>query len=207
MPCLGKRKLVFDKSVAKNCSTEAKLQYRMSKTLVLVGLMGAGKTAVGTLVAARLGVPFVDSDREMEQAANRTIAEIFEHDGEDFFRQKETQVLDRLLNGPPCVLSTGGGAYLSKVNRELISRTGVAVWLRADLDLLWDRVKHKNTRPLLHVPDPRAKLAELFAARLPFYRQAEISVQSERGLSLEQMTSKVVAALVADPQSGVEEVS
>jgi shikimate kinase len=193
--------------VAKNCSTEAKLQYRVSKTLVLVGLMGAGKTAVGTLVAARLGVPFVDSDREMEQAANRTVAEIFAEDGEAFFRQKETQVLDRLLHGDPCVLSTGGGAYLAEANRKLISQAGVAVWLRADLDLLWDRVKHKNTRPLLHVPDPRGKLAELYEARLPFYQQAQISVQAERGLTLDQMTDKVVAALVADPQSGVEEVS
>lgn len=183
------------------------MQYRVTKTLVLVGLMGAGKTAVGTLVAARLGVPFVDSDREMEQAANRTIAEIFAEDGEAFFRQKETQVLDRLLHGDPCVLSTGGGAYLAEANRELISNAGVAVWLRADLDLLWDRVKHKNTRPLLHVPDPRAKLAELYEARLPFYQQAQIAVQAEQGLTLDQMTDKVVAALVADPKSGVEEVS
>ncbi len=193
--------------MAKNCFTEAKLQYRVSKTLVLVGLMGAGKTAVGTLLATRLGIQFVDSDREMEHSANRSIAEIFAEDGEVFFRQKETQVLDRLLNGPPCVLSTGGGAYLAEKNRKLISGAGVAVWLRADLELLWDRVKHKNTRPLLHVAHPRAKLAELLEARMPYYQQAEIAVQSERSLSLDQMTDKVVAALVADPQSGVEELS
>ncbi len=193
--------------MAKNCFTEAKLQYRVSKTLVLVGLMGAGKTAVGTLLATRLGIQFVDSDREMEHSANRSIAEIFAEDGEVFFRQKETQVLDRLLNGPPCVLSTGGGAYLAEKNRKLISGAGVAVWLRADLELLWDRVKHKNTRPLLHVANPRAKLAELLEARMPYYQQAEIAVQSERSLSLDQMTDKVVAALVADPQSGVEELS
>ena len=169
--------------------------------------MGAGKTAIGTLLATRLGIQFVDSDREMEYSANRSIAEIFAEDGEVFFRQKETQVLDRLLNGPPCVLSTGGGAYLADENRKLISGAGVAVWLRADLELLWDRVKHKNTRPLLHVANPRAKLAELLEARIPYYQQAEITVQSERSLSLDQMTDKVVAALVADPQSGVEELS
>lgn len=183
------------------------MTYHLSKTLVLVGLMGAGKTAVGNLLAQRLGVPFLDSDQEIVRAANMSIAEIFERDGEPFFRAKETQVLERLLKGPPCVLSTGGGAYLSAENRELISQFGVAIWLQADLNLLWDRVKHKDTRPLLRVPNPKAKLRELYEARLPFYRQAEIAVKAERGLSLEQMTDKVVRALLADPKSGVTEVN
>jgi shikimate kinase len=182
------------------------LTYHLSKTLVLVGLMGAGKTAVGNLLAARLGVPFKDSDQEMVRAANMSIAEIFERDGEPFFRLKETQVLERLLKGPPCVLSTGGGAYLSAENRLLISEFGVAVWLKADLDLLWSRVRHKDTRPLLHVPNPKAKLQELYDARLPFYEKAEIAVEAERGLSLEEMTDKVMRALLADPNSGVEEI-
>ena len=182
------------------------MTYQLSKTLVLVGLMGAGKTAIGKLVAARLGVPFLDSDQELVRAANMSIAEIFERDGEPFFRLKETQVLERLLKGPPCVLSTGGGAYLSAENRRLISEFGVAVWLKADLDLLWDRVKHKDTRPLLRVPKPKEKLRELYEARMPFYQKAEIAVEAERGLSLEQMTDKVVRALLADPKSGVKEV-
>ncbi len=182
------------------------MTYHLSKTLVLVGLMGAGKTAVGTLLASRLGVPFVDSDQEMVRAANMSIAEIFERDGEPFFRLKETQVLERLLKGPPCVLSTGGGAYLSAENRRLISEFGVAVWLKADLDLLWDRVKHKDTRPLLRVPDPKGKLKELLDSRLPYYQKAEVVVEAERGLSLEHMTDKVLNALLNSPVSGVEEV-
>lgn len=181
------------------------MTYHLSKTLVLVGLMGAGKTAVGKLLAARLGVPFLDSDQEMEQAANMSIAEIFERDGEAFFRQKETQVLERLLKGPPCVLSTGGGAYLSERNRSLISEFGVAVWLKADLELLWSRVRNKNTRPLLLVPKPKEKLKELYDARLPFYQQAGLVVESEHGLTLDQMTDKVVRTLLNDPNSGVVE--
>ena len=182
------------------------MTYHLSRTLVLVGLMGAGKTAIGKLLSERLGVPFLDSDQEIVQAANMTIAEIFERDGEAFFRHKETQVLERLLKGPPCILSTGGGAYLSAENRQLISEFGVAVWLKADLDLLWSRVKHKNTRPLLQVPKPKEKLKELHDARLPFYQQAEIVVEAERGLTLDQMTDKVLRTLVNDPKSGVEEV-
>ncbi len=135
-----------------------------------------------------------------------SIAEIFERDGEPFFRRKETQVLERLLKGQPCVLSTGGGAYLSESNRRLIAENGAAVWLKADLDLLWDRVKHKDTRPLLRVPNPKEKLRELYEARLPFYQMAEITVESERGLSLENMADKVVSALLAEPASGVTEV-
>ena len=182
------------------------MAYRLSKTLVMVGLMGAGKTAVGTLLAAKLGVPFLDSDAEIVKAANMSIAEIFERDGEPFFRLKEAQVLERLLTGEPCVLSTGGGAYLLDSNRALISKYGVAVWLRADLELLWQRVKHKDTRPLLRVPNPKEKLTELFNARQPFYEMAEIAVDAEPGLSLEEMTEKVIRALLADPNSGVEEV-
>jgi shikimate kinase len=106
---------------------------RLRKTVVLVGMMGAGKTAVGTALARLLAVPFLDSDEEIVRAANRSIAEIFERDGEPFFRARETEVLSRLLHGEPCVLSTGGGAFLAAVNRELIHQNGVSVWLRARL--------------------------------------------------------------------------
>ena len=115
---------------------------RLVKTVVLVGMMGAGKTAVGTALARQLGVAFKDSDEEIVRAANRTIAEIFERDGEPFFRARETEVIARLLRGTPCVLSTGGGAFLAEANRSLIHDAGVSVWLKADLELLWQRVRH-----------------------------------------------------------------
>ncbi len=180
------------------------MSYELTKTIVLVGLMGAGKTAVGRLVAQELGAKFLDSDEEIVKAANMSIAEIFERDGEAFFRQKETQVLDRLLEDKPCVLSTGGGAYMSAENRSLITKKGVALWLNADLDVLWERVRHKNTRPLLRVADPYAKLSELYHERAPFYAKAELSVQSEPNLSLEAMTEKTVKVLINNPLSGVK---
>lgn len=179
------------------------MSYQLSNTIVLVGLMGAGKTAVGRLVARSLGVDFLDSDDEIVKAANMSIAEIFERDGEPFFRQKETQILERLLDGPACVLSTGGGAYMVAQNRALISQKGVALWLRADLDLLWERVRHKNTRPLLHVPRPKEKLARLLAERAPHYAKAELVVDAQAQFSLDQMTARTVKVLLENPISGV----
>ena len=167
----------------------------MLKTVVLVGMMGAGKTAVGTALARKLAVPFLDSDAEMVRAANATIAEIFERDGEDFFRDRETEVIARLLSDTPAILSTGGGAWLRPRNRDLVAKRGVAVWLRADLDLLWSRVRHKNTRPLLRTPDPRATLAELMAARQPAYAKAEVIVDAAPGLSIDAMADRVLMAL------------
>ena len=171
----------------------------LAKTVVMVGMMGAGKTAVGTAVARTLGVPFRDSDEEIVRAASRSIAEIFERDGEPFFRARETEVLARLLRGTPCILSTGGGAYLSEANRSLISQTGVAVWLRADLDLLWNRVRHKTTRPLLRTDNPRETLRSLYEARLPSYGRADLIVDSAPELSVEAMAERVIAALATRP--------
>lgn len=179
------------------------MAYKVTKTIVLVGLMGAGKTAVGRLLARELGVAFLDSDEEIVKAANMPIAEIFERDGETFFRQKETQVLKRLLENAPCVLSTGGGAYTSEENRALISEKGVALWLRAELDLLWERVRHKTTRPLLRVKNPRVKLANLYKERTPHYACAELVVDAEKNLSLENMTAKTVKVLLSTSLSGV----
>ena len=172
---------------------------RLKKTVVMVGMMGAGKTAVGTAVARSLGVAFRDSDEEIVKAANRTIAEIFERDGEPFFRARETEVLARLLRGEPCILSTGGGAFLSEANRDLIRQAGVSVWLRADLDLLWQRVRHKTTRPLLRTANPRETLRALYEARVPLYGLADIVVDSAADLSVDEMAAKVVAALAARP--------
>ncbi len=165
----------------------------------MVGMMGAGKTAIGTALAKRLHVPFLDSDAEIVKAADRSIAEIFERDGEAFFRDRESEVIARLLDGPPCILSTGGGAFLREDNRAMISEKGAALWLRAELELLWQRVKHKTTRPLLHTPDPRATLAEIQQARDPLYAKADIIVDAEFGLSIDQMTDRVIETLARHP--------
>lgn len=169
----------------------------LRRTVVLVGMMGAGKTAVGTALARLLGVPFRDSDDEIVKAANMSISEIFARDGEPFFRQKESQVLARLLEGPPCVLSTGGGVFMSEANRATIAAQGVSVWLRADLDLLWNRVRHRTTRPLLQTANPRQTLADLLAQRAPVYALADVVVDAEPALPVEQMAEKVRRALAA----------
>jgi shikimate kinase len=168
---------------------------RLRKTVVMIGMMGAGKTAVGSAVARILHVPFLDSDDEIEKAANMTVAEVFKRDGEAFFREKEAQVLSRLLSGPPCILSTGGGAFLAPRNRAAIAAKGVAVWLRADIDLLWNRVRHKATRPLLRTPNPRQTLQTLLDDRAPVYAQAEIVIDARADYSIDDMANRVIAAL------------
>lgn len=173
--------------------------YTLLKTVVMVGMMGAGKTAVGRALAQRLAVSFLDSDAEIEAAANRTVPEIFERDGEPFFRAKETQVIERLLAEKRCVLSTGGGAFLSEKNRANISHKGVSVWLNADLSLLWFRVRSKDTRPLLRTNDPKATLAVLFEQRVPIYKLADISVTSHETYSIEDMVDRVIDALAERP--------
>lgn len=172
---------------------------RLAKTVVMVGMMGAGKTAVGTALARLLSVPFLDSDEEISRAADRSIAEIFERDGEAFFRARETEVLARLLKGAPCVLSTGGGAFLSEVNRQMIHDQGVSVWLRADLELLWQRVRHKTTRPLLRTENPRETLRTIHEARAPVYSLADVVVDSLPDLSVDAMAARVAEALAARP--------
>lgn len=176
----------------------------LHKTVVLVGMMGAGKTAVGTALARRLGVPFLDSDDEIVRAANMTIPEIFERDGEDFFRRKEEQVIARLLDGRPVVLSTGGGAFMSQPTRARISARGVSVWLKADLDLLWTRVRARGTRPLLRTADPYGTLARLTQERAPVYAQADLTVRTLPGNSIETTAESVVEALRARPDVLVE---
>lgn len=174
--------------------------WKVNKTIVLVGMMGAGKTAVGKALATRLGVPFLDSDMALQDAANRTIAEIFERDGEAFFRDKESKVLERLLEADEKgVLSTGGGAFLAKRNREMISEKAVSVCLHADLALLWNRVKHKSTRPLLRTSNPHATLAALYDARSPIYALADLKVEARAEYSIEDMAGKVIEALRARP--------
>ncbi|SPF80383.1 shikimate kinase [Pseudoprimorskyibacter insulae] len=175
------------------------MKAKVSKTIVMVGMMGAGKTAVGKALAAALGIPFIDSDQEIEKAANMTIAEIFARDGEPFFRKKESQVIDRLLAGPPCILSAGGGAYVDPANRKMISERAVAVWLNADLEVLWNRVRHKTTRPLLKAANPKQVLSDLLDKRIPTYAQAEIAVRAEPAYSIEDTTGAVIEALRQRP--------
>ena len=164
-------------------------------TVVLVGMMGSGKTAIGRALALKLGVPYVDSDAEIEAAANATIAEIFARSGEPFFRDREAEVIARLLQSDPCVLSTGGGAYLAERNRAAISKHGVAVWLDADLDLIWERVRHKDTRPLLRTPDPRKTLGEIFKDRAPIYQMADLRAEAKPEFSIDEMTAEVLCVL------------
>lgn len=170
---------------------------KLRKTVVMVGMMGAGKTAVGRQLAQRLGVPFRDSDEEIQRAACMTIAEIFARDGEAFFRQREAEVIARLMRESPCVLSVGGGAFLSEATRALVSELGVSVWLRADLELLWARVRGKNTRPLLQTENPRATLAALLEARTPHYARADLTVDAVAGMAVGDMADRVLEALAA----------
>lgn len=167
----------------------------LKKTVALVGMMGAGKSAVGKRLAEVLNVPLKDSDAEIEKAANMPISEIFERDGEAFFRSAEKRVLERLLNGRPCILSTGGGAFVSPENRRLISDLGVSVWLNADLDILWERVKHKTTRPLLLCDDPFGRLSEIYNERSPVYGKADLDVKTAPEFSIDDTANLVLNAL------------
>lgn len=175
------------------------MTWALKKTVVLVGMMGSGKTAVGNALARLLECPFRDSDEEIVKAANQTIAEIFERDGEEFFRDKETQVIDRLLNGAPGILSTGGGAFMSERNRDLIEAKGVAVWLKADIDLLWARVRHKTTRPLLRTPNPLKTLKDLNQSREPIYQLADLHVTAKPEYSIADMTNMVAETMLSRP--------
>ncbi len=182
------------------------MAWRLNKTIVMVGMMGAGKTAVGTQLARDLGVAFLDSDEEIVRAANLSVTEIFERYGEPFFREKEAQVLARLLDGQPGVLSTGGGAFLREANRAMIQERGVSVWLRADLALLWARVRHKATRPLLRTAHPQATLAAMFEARVPVYALADLAVDAQPDYAIDEMADKVTEALVSRRPDVLERV-
>lgn len=168
---------------------------RLVRSVVLVGMMGAGKTAVGKVLAQHLGVEMRDSDAEIVASAQLSIAEIFERYGEPFFREKESAVIARLLDGPPCILSTGGGAWMSERNRDLLNTRAVVLWLQADLDLLWARVRHKSTRPLLRTANPRATLTELYEQRAPVYALAPYRVDVASDWSVEATTAHVLGEL------------
>ena len=168
------------------------------RTIVLVGLMGAGKSKIGRRLAARLNLPFFDSDHEIEMAAGESIEEIFANRGEQVFRDGERRVIARLLAQPVHVLATGGGAFMDKTTRAVIERRGVSLWLRADLDVLVSRVSRRNNRPLLKVGDTRAVLGELIEQRYPVYGEANVIVESGDG-SPELTVTRAIAALAACP--------
>jgi shikimate kinase len=158
-----------------------KLVERLDRPIVLVGMMGVGKSTVGRKLAMLLGLPFHDADDAIEEAAQMTVSEIFERFGEGYFRDGERRVIARLLAGGPAVIATGGGAFAQEDTRKLILDDGVAVWLDSDLDTLVERVGRRNTRPLLKNGDPREIVARLKAEREPFYAEAPIHVSSRTG--------------------------
>ena len=170
--------------------------FRLGRTLVLVGLMGAGKTSIGKRVAQRLGVPFTDADSEIEAAANMTIAEIFARDGEAVFRAGERRVIARLLDGPIHVLATGGGAFMDPATRARIGERALSVWLRADVEVLLARVAKRRHRPLLNQGEPREVLERLIAVRHPVYAEADLTVDS-LAAPAEAMVERVLASLGA----------
>lgn len=174
------------------------------RVIVLVGMMGSGKSAIGQRLAARLGLPFVDADAEIVAAAAMPIAEIFAKYGERYFRDGERRVIMRLLNGGPMVLATGGGAFLDPRTRERVSERGVSIWLDADLKTLIKRVRRKNDRPLLRTDNPEETLRQLLEARGPIYELADLRVES-RDVSQDAMVSETLAAL-ADGLPRLEEL-
>jgi shikimate kinase len=168
-----------------------------SRSIVLVGMMGVGKSSIGRRLATRLGVPFVDADSEIEKAAGMSIADIFARHGEADFRSGEARVIARLLDGGPQVLATGGGAVMNADTRAAIKAKGVSIWLSAEFEVLMRRInKRKNERPLLQTADPEATLRQLLVAREPVYAQADLTVQS-REVPHDAIVSEIMTALAA----------
>jgi shikimate kinase len=184
-------------ATAREITAEAAvLQQLGSRSIVFVGLMGAGKTAIGRKVAQMLGLAFHDSDHEIETVSRMTIPELFERYGEPEFRALEERVVTRLIKGGPQVVSTGGGAFMNEHTRQAIAEEGVSVWLKADLDTLMERVTKKPNRPLLKTPDPRAVMARLMAERYPVYAAADITVVT-RDAKREVIAEEVLQSLAA----------
>jgi shikimate kinase len=199
---------VTTQNSAGNGSTPTIMSHLGNRSIVLIGMMGVGKSSIGRRLGTRLGIPFVDADAEIERAAGMSIADIFARHGEAAFRSGEARVIARLLNGGRQVLATGGGAVMNEATRALIKETAVSVWLSAELDLLLRRIsKRKAERPMLQTDDPAATLRDLLAARAPIYAQADITVQS-RDVPHDAIVAEIIEALGAflnaAPQRGQE---
>ncbi|TNM60768.1 shikimate kinase [Aliirhizobium smilacinae] len=172
-----------------------------NRNLIFVGLMGAGKSVIGRLVAQTLGIPFIDTDAEIESVSRMTIAELFSQYGETEFRALETRVVERLLKHGPRVVSTGGGAFINEATRAQIKQGGLSIWLNADLDTLWDRVNRRDHRPLLKTENPRQTLENLMIQRYPIYAEADLTVMSVN-IRKELMANEVLQAIAGLAQEG-----
>jgi len=172
------------------------------RSIVLVGMMGAGKSSIGRRLALRLGIPFVDADMEIEKAAGMSISDIFASRGEGEFRSGEARVILRLLENGPQVLATGGGAFMNPDTRAAIAAKGVSIWLKADFDVLMRRIRRRHDRPLLRTEDPGATLQRLMDERYPVYALADLTLQS-RDVPHDKIVEEIVAALAGvDPAGG-----
>jgi shikimate kinase len=177
-------------------SADALLALLGERSIVLVGLMGCGKSSVGRRLASRLGLIFVDADEEIERVAAKSIVEIFADHGEAYFRDGERRVIARLLSTGPQVLATGGGAFINPDTRAKIRERGVSIWLRAELPVLMRRVSKRDTRPLLKSGDPEATMRDLMAKRYPIYAEADLTVES-RDVPHDVIVNEIIAALKA----------
>jgi shikimate kinase len=187
--------IALQNGTIERASADAVLNRLAGRSVVLVGMMGVGKSSIGRRLAARLGVPFVDADTEIEKAAAMSIPDIFARHGEANFRSGEARVIARLLEGGPQVLATGGGAVMNADTREAIKARGVSIWLNAEFDVLMRRInKRKNDRPMLQTADPAARLRELLVEREPFYALADLTVQSQE-VPHEAIVTDIVGAL------------
>jgi len=171
-----------------------KRDHAPKKTIVLVGIMGAGKSTVGKILADRLGMRFIDADQEIERAAGCTITDFFEKYGEVEFRKGEERVISRILAGEPCVLATGGGAFMSEATRLLIKKIATSVWLRVSFEVLAKRLEKRSDRPLLQTADPQQTLKALIKKRYPIYNDADFIVDAEND-GVDITVSKVVECL------------
>jgi shikimate kinase len=177
-----------------------------TRSIVMVGLMGCGKSAIGRRLASVLDLPFVDADDEIEQAAGKSITEIFADHGEAHFRDGERKVIARLLRAGPQVLATGGGAFMNEETRAAVRRSGISVWLRAELPVLMRRVSKRDNRPLLKAADPEAVMRQLMEARYPVYRTADVTVES-RDVPHDIIVNEILAALTACPRLAAQDAS
>jgi shikimate kinase len=189
--------VVYENSTAAGISEAEIVPNLGCRSIVLIGMMGVGKSSIGRRLGARLSIPFIDADAEIEKAAGMSVADIFARHGEAAFRSGESRVIARLLDSGPQVLATGGGAVMNPETRALIKEKSVSVWLSAELDLLMRRIsKRKAERPMLQTSDPAATLRELLAEREPLYAQADLTVQS-REVPHDAVVAEIVGALTA----------
>jgi shikimate kinase len=178
-----------------SASQEAEISAALgTRSIVLVGMMGAGKTTIGRRLSARLRLPFVDADSEIEAAAGMSIPDIFETHGEPHFRDGEARVIARLLDGGPAVIATGGGAFMREETRSRIGRKAVSIWLKADADVIMKRVKRRADRPLLQTADPAATVGRLIEEREPVYQHADLTIAS-RDVPHEKIVDECMDAL------------